>query len=238
MTKSVPVTCFYGHTLDCGEKRVFSNFFDQSQAPFIFEVPEQFFTFGVTREDRMVRCCVSEMAIMVCKAAMMGDERSYFTMRDSTDKLTPSKIKMLGRKVKKFNKSLWIRWVCSVAFQVVYQKFSKSPALQPTLLKTGDVILAEATQKDCNWGIGIDMGHPNTQIPSQWKGTNILGWALMEARNVLRTEPCQIGSTSMPTKSLSNVADGRKGKRGKRKRGIDEVAGSSTMPSKQHRKPK
>jgi len=48
ITKRIPVFCFYGRM---GEKGIFSNFFDQSNAPFTFEVPEQFFRFAVTPEN-------------------------------------------------------------------------------------------------------------------------------------------------------------------------------------------
>ena len=36
------------------------------------------------------------------------------------------------------------------------------------------------------WGIGIDAGEDDVQTPARWKGTNVLGWALMEARAALR----------------------------------------------------
>ena len=39
--------------------------------------------------------------------------------------------------------------------------------------------------RDKIWGIGIGSKNPNTQNKNEWKGTNILGWALMEARESL-----------------------------------------------------
>ena len=53
-------------------------------------------------------------------------------------------------------------------------------------LSDRDALLAEATSRDPNWGIGLDRGHPDVQQPARWRGTNILGWALMEARDELR----------------------------------------------------
>ena len=49
-------------------------------------------------------------------------------------------------------------------------------------------LVAEASPTDAIWGIGCAV-HDNNgvlQDPRRWKGTNILGWALMEARDVLR----------------------------------------------------
>ena len=70
----------------------------------------------------------------------------------------------------------------------MYQKFVASPDLCSLLLSTGDKIIAEATRKDKIWGIGIDVGDPRVQDPKQWKGTNVLGFALMKAREQLRND--------------------------------------------------
>merc|ERR1711879_146462 len=102
---------------------------------------------------------------------------------------SPADTKKLGRGIKNFDETVWQRIVCSVAFEVVYQKFSKTHSLQPILLNTGDRVIAEATTRDKNWGIGIDVGDPRAQKPCEWNGTNILGWALMEARSALQAKP-------------------------------------------------
>jgi len=136
----------------------------------------------------LVKCCFSEKAVMACKAAIMGDERSYHRIRESPDCTAPSQIKQFGREVENWDEVLWSQMVCSVAYQAVYQKFSKSPCLQAALLCTGDKLMAEATRHDRHWGIGVDISNPRSQNPSRWNGTNILGWALMEVRNTLRSE--------------------------------------------------
>lgn len=53
------------------------------------------------------------------------------------------------------------------------------------LLATGWKVIAEATRRDRNWGIGINMGDPRCENPSEWRGANLLGWALMEVRFAL-----------------------------------------------------
>ena len=60
--------------------------------------------------------------------------------------------------------------------------------MRSLLLSTGDKIIAEATTKDTIWGIGIDAGDPRVQDQQQWKGTNVLGFALMKAREQLRND--------------------------------------------------
>jgi len=184
---------FYGHSAKAGGYRSFSNFFDQADAPFDFELPIELFDFPMAEKDRVVPCEFSEKAIMLCKAAAMGDQWSFDRIRVAKD---PSEAKRLGRGVWNFDDSVWTRIVCTVGFQVVYQKFLKTPSIRSILLGTGDKLLAEATRNDKNWGIGIDIGDSRVQTPSAWQGSNILGWALMEARSVLRNDQSTSYSSS------------------------------------------
>ena len=72
--------------------------------------------------------------------------------------------------------------MCGIGRSVVLAKFAHTPGLKQTLLATGNAILAEATRNDRNWGIGLDLSQPEVAVPAHWRGANILGWALMEAR--------------------------------------------------------
>lgn len=76
--------------------------------------------------------------------------------------------------------------VCHVAREVVWQKFSKVPRFGYALLGTRDSIIAEASEGDRVWGIGLEMKHKDVANPPNWRGTNVLGWALMQARARLR----------------------------------------------------
>eukprot|EP00811_Abedinium_folium_P001227 NODE_11121_length_1306_cov_8.825276.p1 GENE.NODE_11121_length_1306_cov_8.825276~~NODE_11121_length_1306_cov_8.825276.p1 ORF type:complete len:241 (+),score=49.89 NODE_11121_length_1306_cov_8.825276:152-874(+) len=205
----VDVLGFYGHR---GSLAVFSNFYDQSRCPFEFDVPVEFFAFEVSPADRCVMCACSEMAIMLCKAAVMGDVQRYRHISTMVG-AQPAAIKKQGRLVAGFDAKLWQRVVCSVAYEVVYQKFKKTPKLQPVLLDTGDRLMAEATRNDANWGIGIDIGKPGMDTPSAWKGSNILGWALMEAREALRRETAGSAAAAPPGAVPAVAADGRGKKR-------------------------
>lgn len=40
----------------------------------------------------------------------------------------------------------------------------------------------------CARGIGLNEGEADVQVPAKWRGTNVLGWALMQARDRLRAE--------------------------------------------------
>eukprot|EP00811_Abedinium_folium_P005688 NODE_15236_length_1061_cov_7.375803.p1 GENE.NODE_15236_length_1061_cov_7.375803~~NODE_15236_length_1061_cov_7.375803.p1 ORF type:complete len:262 (-),score=57.35 NODE_15236_length_1061_cov_7.375803:209-994(-) len=191
----VDVLGFYGHSEDAGPRAIFSNFYDQSRCPFEFEVPVELFAFEVRPADRRVMCACSEMAIMLCKAAVMGDMGRYRHISTMCG-ARPGAIKKQGRLVARFDDELWQRVVCSIAYEIVYQKFKKTPELQPVLLETGNKLMAEATRSDANWGIGIGIGRPGMDTPSAWKGSNILGWALMEVREALRRETADEGGSA------------------------------------------
>lgn len=56
------------------------------------------------------------------------------------------------------------------------------------LLSTGDFLIAESTSNDKIWGTGFDIGHEYEKVPSEWVkigGLNIMGYALMTARDIL-----------------------------------------------------
>ncbi|OXR44842.1 hypothetical protein B7C42_02796 [Nocardia cerradoensis] len=55
------------------------------------------------------------------------------------------------------------------------------------LLATGERVLVEAGPMDRIWGIGLAADDPRAEDPAQWKGLNLLGFALMDARDVVRT---------------------------------------------------
>jgi ribA/ribD-fused uncharacterized protein len=54
------------------------------------------------------------------------------------------------------------------------------------LLGTGEQVLVEASPRDVVWGIGLGASNPAARDPRRWRGKNLLGFALMEARARLR----------------------------------------------------
>ncbi len=151
----------------------FSNFWKHEL--FDFVIPEWCGEFAGTS----VPVEFSEKAIMLCKASLFHDLK-IFNQIIKAD--TPMKTKKLGRKCK-FDQKIWNNYVCSIAKYVVYQKILSVPGLKQILLDTGDEIIAEAAPRDRIWGIGLEKNNTNCNFPSKWKGCNILGWALMEARD-------------------------------------------------------
>lgn len=65
-------------------------------------------------------------------------------------------------------------------------KFGADPALRRYLLGTGERVLVEASPVDRVWGIGLTADDDAATDPERWRGPNLLGFALMEARRTLR----------------------------------------------------
>lgn len=169
--------------------REFSNFFSDAP-PFRFTFPSFAQREGLPLS---VDCEFSEKAIMLAKAAMMGDEEMFHEIAAATN---PKDCKALGRGIRKFDQELWSRHLDQLAFEVVKHKFNANKALRAVLLSTGDAILAEAAPNDGIWGIGLSLSDDRVLDPSQWCGQNVLGTALMKARSYLRGDPCTDAAVS------------------------------------------
>ena len=65
-------------------------------------------------------------------------------------------------------------------------KFAQNEKLKAFLQSTGDQILVEASPEDKIWGIGLYDNHPDARTPAEWRGLNLLGFALMEVREGLK----------------------------------------------------
>ncbi|SCG34589.1 NADAR family protein [Micromonospora humi] len=94
----------------------------------------------------------------------------------------PQRAKALGRQVRGFDQAVWAvrRYEIVVAGSVA--KFGQHEPLKRFLLGTGDRVLVEASPRDRIWGIGLSASNPRAADPTTWRGQNLLGFALMEAR--------------------------------------------------------
>lgn len=124
----------------------------------------------------------AEHYMMAQKAELFGQPELAQQILASRD---PGKAKAFGRKVKHFDEQTWRahRWDIVVAANS--HKFGQHPHLQHYLFGTGSSVLVEASPVDTIWGIGLDGRSPDAAKPDAWKGLNLLGFALMEARAAL-----------------------------------------------------
>ena len=61
----------------------------------------------------------------------------------------------------------------------------QNETLKTYLLSTVGKILVEASPEDRIWGIGMKAGDPGIEDPNNWKGQNLLGYAIMEVRDLI-----------------------------------------------------
>ncbi|WP_420877060.1 NADAR domain-containing protein [Rhodocyclus tenuis] len=95
---------------------------------------------------------------------------------------------MLGRRVANFEQAVWNRQRYEIAVRASVAKFQQNPLLARYLDGTAEHILAQATALEAVWGIGLSADHPDAVWPSRWRGSNLLGLALMQARQLLRSQ--------------------------------------------------
>ncbi|VUD41814.1 N-glycosidase [Thalassocella blandensis] len=125
----------------------------------------------------------AEQFMMASKANLFGDTSVFREIISTND---PGKVKALGRTVKNFDQSEWDKQKFDIVTRASYLKFSQNDDLKYFLLNTGDRVLVEASPKDRIWGIGLAQDHPHCTNPNLWKGENLLGFALMQAREQLK----------------------------------------------------
>ena len=120
---------------------------------------------------------------------MMAQKAILFNDKVQLEKIlickSPAEAKKIGRWIENFNGSLWDTHKYEYVKQGNYYKFSQNPQLKTFLLHTGERILVEASPVDNIWGIGMAKNDANIYNPTQWKGQNLLGFALMEVRDKL-----------------------------------------------------
>ncbi|MGK5696712.1 NADAR family protein [Streptomyces sp. URMC 128] len=98
----------------------------------------------------------------------------------------PAEAKKAGRLVRGFDEAIWERERFRIVVEGSVHKFGAHPELREFLLHTGDRVLVEASPVDRVWGIGLAADDEAAADPERWRGPNLLGFALMEARERLR----------------------------------------------------
>lgn len=124
----------------------------------------------------------AEHAMMAGKAELFGDPATRDRILAAA---TPRDAKALGRQVRGYDDDVWAAARFDLVVRVNVAKFAAEP-LRGYLLGTGDDVLVEAAPDDAVWGIGVAADDHRARQPAQWPGTNLLGFALMEARGRLR----------------------------------------------------
>lgn len=125
------------------------------------------------------RYATAEHFMMAGKARLFEDGDALARILTAA---SPHDAKKIGREVRGFDAATWERHRMDIVVAGSVAKFSHDPELKAFLLGTGHRILVEAAPRDRIWGIGMGANNENARHPSRWRGLNLLGFALMEAR--------------------------------------------------------
>ncbi|CAL9308480.1 NADAR family protein [Streptomyces sp. SudanB25_2051] len=130
-----------------------------------------------------VRYATAEHWMMAAKARLFGDAEAE---RRAVEAPGPAQAKRVGRLVRGFDDAVWERERYGIVVAGSLHKFEQNPELGGFLLGTGRRVLVEASPVDRVWGIGLAADDERAQDPARWRGLNLLGFALMDAREELR----------------------------------------------------
>ncbi|MBL7826737.1 MAG: NADAR family protein [Saprospiraceae bacterium] len=122
----------------------------------------------------------SEHFMMAHKALLFGDQVVFEQIIHSK---TPGEAKDLGRMVSGFVEDVWVSTRYEIVKKANLEKFGQNEILKNYLVQTDQRILVEASPVDRIWGIGLTKDDPNASNIHAWRGTNLLGFALMEVRD-------------------------------------------------------
>ncbi|MEU7582885.1 NADAR family protein [Streptomyces sp. NPDC041068] len=129
-----------------------------------------------------VAYATAEHWMMAAKARLFDDAEAEGTVLAAR---TPAEAKNAGRLVRGFDEAVWARERFGIVVAGSVHKFASDAGLRDFLLGTGRRVLVEASPLDRVWGVGLAADNPRVEDPEKWRGPNLLGFALMEARGVL-----------------------------------------------------
>ncbi|MCH2235596.1 MAG: NADAR family protein [Crocinitomicaceae bacterium] len=135
---------------------------------------------------------ISSIKYKTAEHFMMAEKARLFNNLEIAEQIiscsSPAEAKKLGREVKGFEQEVWEAHRFSIVKTGNYHKFNQNQKLKEFLLNTKTRVLVEASPVDPIWGIGMAEDNPKVFNPENWRGLNLLGFALMEVRDELTKE--------------------------------------------------
>lgn len=127
----------------------------------------------------------AEHWMMAAKARLFADAEAERRVLAAAH---PAEAKKAGRLVRGFDEAIWQRERLGIVTEGSVHKFAADARLRDFLLGTGDRVLVEASPVDRVWGIGLAATDAGADDPERWRGANLLGFALMRAREQLSAD--------------------------------------------------
>jgi len=130
----------------------------------------------------------AEQFMMHRKALLFApdDPTAHAILSPNSPAPHPRKLRELGREIPNFSDAIWHKHRFEIVVEGNYLKFMQNPDLKAQLLATGQREIVEASPRDKIWGVGY--GAKNASANRRNWGLNLLGKAIMEVRERIRTE--------------------------------------------------
>jgi len=125
----------------------------------------------------------AEQYIMQQKCLLFGDYESAKAILATEN---PENQQSIGRQAKGYISSVWSGLRQLIAVRGLLAKFSQNEDLREKLLETRNAYLVECARTDTVWACGKSLTDPDRRYANKWTGQNILGFSLMEVRNILQ----------------------------------------------------
>lgn len=124
-----------------------------------------------------------EQYIMYQKCILFGDQDTAQKVLLTDD---PSEQQKLGKLCTGYINGVWAGARQAIAVRGLLAKFSQNADLKKQLMDTKDAYLVECAHSDKIWACGIRLNESERFDASKWQGQNILGFALMAVRSMLK----------------------------------------------------
>lgn len=159
--------CFWGHSRAVG-------------APVGKSCLSQWYPAGFSLDG--IHYPTAEHYMMAGKARTFADQEALQRVLQAA---TPNAVKAVGRSIRGFDEARWVEVREAIVVAGNLAKFVQNPELGAWLLSTTGQVLVEASPVDAIWGIGLAEDHADARQPANWRGPNLLGFALMQVREQL-----------------------------------------------------
>lgn len=133
-------------------------------------------------EMNNIRYSCAEQYMMAEKARLFGDK---IALEKIFKAYHPNQMKLIGEGINNFNKDIWDKEKNRIVKIGNMAKFSQNPRLKRYLINTKSKILVKTNRHDFTWGIGMAKDDEDIYNPLKWNGENLLGFILMNIREIL-----------------------------------------------------
>ena len=123
--------------------------------------------------------------LMFCKASLFGDKALAWKICNEWDTRI---LRDYGTVVTGFDELLWKGQRSYILARGLRAKFDQNPSFIADLLRTGEEMLVCCDPLDHEFGVGLWPDDPEALDPDTWKGSNLLGFALMDLRSVYQAK--------------------------------------------------